>query len=104
MLKKWTHNKGTWSSEVLWERSWGGKFDRLRDIEVGDVNGDVDVIKLLYEDAGKATLSIEKDGIKHRLTKDIINSKSYALDIVRKKDSGQLVYLLWETHKSNKNM
>ena len=40
MLKKWTHEAGTWSSELLWEQSWGGKFNRLRDIEIGDVDGD----------------------------------------------------------------
>ena len=40
ILKKWTHKEGVWSFEVLWEKSWGGKFDRLRDVEVGDVDGD----------------------------------------------------------------
>ena len=40
MLKKWKHEGGKWSSELLWEQSWGGKFNRLRDIEVGDVDGD----------------------------------------------------------------
>ena len=40
MLKQWKHEGGKWSSELLWEQSWGGKFNRLRDIEVGDVDGD----------------------------------------------------------------
>ena len=40
MLKKWTHSNGKWSHELLWENSWGGKFNRLRDIEIGDVDGD----------------------------------------------------------------
>jgi len=31
---------GRWNSETLWERDWKGKFNRLRDIEVGDVNHD----------------------------------------------------------------
>lgn len=39
-LKHWTFTDGTWHEEQLWEQSWGGKFDRLRDIEVGDVTGD----------------------------------------------------------------
>lgn len=40
MLKKWMHKDGKWSSEILWSKSWGGKFDRLRDIEIGDVDQD----------------------------------------------------------------
>lgn len=39
-LKKWRFADGKWSSETLWEENWGGKFQRLRDIEIGDVNGD----------------------------------------------------------------
>ncbi len=39
-LKRWRHNDGKWSQETLWENSWGGQFDRLRDIEIGDVDGD----------------------------------------------------------------
>lgn len=39
-LKRWTFAEGTWSQDKLWSQSWGGKFDRLRDIEIGDVNGD----------------------------------------------------------------
>ena len=31
---------GKWSAENLWTQSWGGKLNRLRDIEVGDVDGD----------------------------------------------------------------
>ena len=39
-MKRWTHADGKWSQETLWEKSWGGQFDRLRDIEIGDVDGD----------------------------------------------------------------
>jgi hypothetical protein len=39
-LKRWKFENGTWSQDMLWTQSWGGKFDRLRDIEVGDVDGD----------------------------------------------------------------
>ncbi len=39
MLKFWWYD-GQWKSEVMWEVSFGGKFDRLRDVEIGDVNGD----------------------------------------------------------------
>jgi hypothetical protein len=39
-LKFWWWADGKWSSEQLWWVSFGGKFDRLRDIEIGDVDGD----------------------------------------------------------------
>lgn len=39
-LKKWTFADGKWANEVLWTKDWGGKFQRLRDLEIGDVNGD----------------------------------------------------------------
>ena len=39
-LKRWTFANGAWSQDKLWSQSWGGKFDRLRDIEIGDVDGD----------------------------------------------------------------
>jgi len=40
LLKRWRFADGRWTSQTLWERSWGGKFNRLRDIEIGDVNKD----------------------------------------------------------------
>jgi hypothetical protein len=39
-LKLWKRDGSGWTAQTLWERSWGGKFDRLRDIEIGDVSGD----------------------------------------------------------------
>ena len=39
-LKHWVYSEGKWNAENLWTQSWGGKFNRLRDIEVGDVDGD----------------------------------------------------------------
>ncbi|MEL6349203.1 MAG: FG-GAP-like repeat-containing protein, partial [Myxococcota bacterium] len=59
MLKKWTptevteDNKSGWTSETLWEKSWGGKYDRLRDLEIGDVDGDgKDEFVIASHDAG----------------------------------------------------
>lgn len=40
MLKKWKWDGAAWTQDTLWQQSWGGKFDRLRDIEIGDVDGD----------------------------------------------------------------
>jgi hypothetical protein len=39
-LKLWSHEDGKWSAETLWTRSWGGRFNRLRDVEIGDVDND----------------------------------------------------------------
>lgn len=39
-LKKWAMKDGKWSAETLWNPKWEGKFNRLRDLEIGDVNGD----------------------------------------------------------------
>jgi len=53
MVKKWTYADGAWSSKLLWKRSWGGKFDRIRDLEIGDVDGDgKDELVVATHDAG----------------------------------------------------
>ena len=40
MVKHWTPGPGGWKGNTLYEKSWGGKFNRFRDVEVGDVTGD----------------------------------------------------------------
>ncbi len=40
LLKLWTKQAdGSFRSETLWEKDFGGQFSRMRDIEVGDVDG-----------------------------------------------------------------
>ncbi len=39
-LKLWRPGAGGFTAETLWEKDFGGKFSRMRDIEVGDVYGD----------------------------------------------------------------
>jgi hypothetical protein len=39
-LTHWTKVDGKWVSNTLYEASWGGKFQRFRDVEVGDLTGD----------------------------------------------------------------
>ena len=40
MLKTWSFSDGMWTETTLWNPTFGGKFDRLRDIEIADVDGD----------------------------------------------------------------
>jgi len=40
MLKTWQFVNGAWAQQTRWNPKFGGKFDRLRDIEQGDVDGD----------------------------------------------------------------
>src|SRR5262249_24683569 len=40
LLRTWRFADGAWKAETRWNPKFGGKFDRLRDIEVGDVDGD----------------------------------------------------------------
>ncbi len=64
LLKKWTFADGKWNEEVLWEGDWGGRFDRLRDIEIGDVTGDgKDELVIATHDAGVvAVVTPQPDG------------------------------------------
>lgn len=39
-LKHWTKKDGAWVGEALWNPKWEGKWQRLRDLEMGDVTGD----------------------------------------------------------------
>ena len=40
MLKTWKLENGKWTEKVRWNPVFGGKFDRLRDVEAADVDGD----------------------------------------------------------------
>ncbi|MBM4366579.1 MAG: VCBS repeat-containing protein [Deltaproteobacteria bacterium] len=52
-LKKWTRVDGAWKGESLWNPKWEGKFNRIRDLEAGDVTGDgKDDLVMATHDAG----------------------------------------------------
>ena len=40
MLRLWTKENGEFVPQTLWEKDFGGRFSRMRDIEVGDIDGD----------------------------------------------------------------
>jgi hypothetical protein len=64
ILKKWTFQDGDWHDEVLWQNSWGGRFNRLRDLEIGDVDADgKDELVIATHDYGVvAVIDVEEDG------------------------------------------
>jgi hypothetical protein len=39
-VKLWRRSGAEWTSETLWQDTFGGKFDRMRDAEVADLFGD----------------------------------------------------------------
>ncbi len=63
-LKHWTRVDGTWTAETLWAPSWGGQFDRLRDLEIGDVDGDgEDELIIATHDQGVVAVGDKVDGV-----------------------------------------
>jgi hypothetical protein len=40
ILKRWRLQGNQWTTHTIWQPDFGGKWNRLRDVEVGDVNGD----------------------------------------------------------------
>jgi len=65
-LKIWRINGSEWISESLWNPTFGGKFDRLRDFEVADVTGDgQDDIVIATHDQGVVAVVSWKNGAYH---------------------------------------
>jgi hypothetical protein len=63
-VKYWTKTGGAWTGKVLWERAWAGRFQRLRDFEIADLDGDGrDDLAIATHDRGVvAVLSEGADG------------------------------------------
>lgn len=64
-LKYWTREGDAWVGKVLWERAWTGKFQRLRDMELVDLDGDgKDEVAVATHDMGVvAVLAEGTDGV-----------------------------------------
>ncbi|CAM9568520.1 unnamed protein product [Discosporangium mesarthrocarpum] len=54
LLKLWTRQAdGSFSAETIWEKDFGGQFSRMRDIEVGDIDGNgTNVMAVATHDQG----------------------------------------------------
>lgn len=62
-LTHWKREAGGWKPAVLWERSWGGRFDRMRDLAIADLDGDgIDEIALATHDMGVVAVGDENVG------------------------------------------
>ena len=62
-LKFWRGSAEGWTEETLWATAFGGKWDRLRDMEIGDVNGDgKDEIVIATHDQGVVGVATQEGG------------------------------------------
>lgn len=62
-LSHWTRDGEAWKETVLWSKAWPGKFQRLRDLELGDFDGDgADEIAIATHDYGVVAVADEVNG------------------------------------------
>jgi len=62
-VKVWRRNADGWTADTLWKTEFGGKQNRLRDFEVGDVTGDgkADIV-IATHDQGVVAVLRQTDG------------------------------------------
>jgi len=61
-LKFWRWDGSAWTDRAIWEPTFGGKWDRLRDMEIGDVTGDgTDEIVIATHDQGVVAVAVKED-------------------------------------------
>ncbi len=51
-VKLWRRGPNGWTSETLWTERFGGRFDRMRDAEAGDLYGDGQALAIATHDQG----------------------------------------------------
>ena len=62
-LKLWSWDGSAWSERTIWAPTFGGKWDRLRDVEIGDVTGDgADEIVIATHDQGVVAVAGKEGG------------------------------------------
>lgn len=60
--KVWYEADGEWTAKTLWETEFGGKWNRLRDFEIGDLTGDgKEDIAIVTHDQGVVAVLIQTD-------------------------------------------
>jgi len=65
LLRAWRFADGAWTADTHWNPTFGGKHDRLRDFEVGDVDGDgKDELVIATHDQGVIAVIHPDDGWK----------------------------------------
>jgi hypothetical protein len=63
MLKTWKFEGGRWSQQTHWNPKFGGKHDRLRDVEHGDLDHDgAEELVIATHDQGVIAIVHPKDG------------------------------------------
>ena len=62
-LKLWSFDKKSWQQTLLWSKDFGGKWNRLRDVETGDVTGDgqADIVIATHDQGVIGILIHKKD-------------------------------------------
>ncbi|MBU0638421.1 MAG: VCBS repeat-containing protein [Planctomycetes bacterium] len=63
-LKLWRHTGDKWTAETLWKTEFGGRWNRLRDFEIGDVTGDkqLDIVIATHDQGVVAVLTRAESG------------------------------------------
>lgn len=62
--KVWYHADDKWSAKTLWQTEFGGKWNRLRDVEIGDLtdDGEDDLAIVTHDQGVIAVLRQSEDG------------------------------------------
>ena len=63
-LKLWHRQDGVWRAETLWAPAFGGKWDRLRDVELADLDGDgtAEIALATHDQGVVAVVDVEAGG------------------------------------------